>query len=174
MADLLTHVLVAYVLLTVASWRVEAITTRWITIGMAGAAIPDLIKIQLLLPRGFVTDLVGIETSLAPISTFGGVLLIAGAIAVFFERERRVAYAYLVGGGCTSLVVDGLRVFVTGRSGHWLYPFTWWQPPTPSLYVTSDPRVPAIAVAVSLVVYVVDRSIADPREESAEARTLRS
>jgi hypothetical protein len=174
MADLLTHVLVVYVLLTVASWRIEAITARWITIGMAGAAIPDLIKVQLLLPRGFLTELVGIEVSLYPISTLGGVLLIAGAIAVFFERERPTAYAYLVVGGCTSLVVDGLRVFVTGRAGHWLYPFTWWQPPTPSLYVTSDPRVPAIAVAVSLLVLVVDRSIADAREESTETRQLRS
>ena len=47
MADLLTHILVPYVILTVVSWQFDWLTKRWIIIGMAGAAIPDLVKINI-------------------------------------------------------------------------------------------------------------------------------
>ena len=156
MADLLTHVLVPYVLLTVASWRYPRIKRRWIVIGMAGAAIPDLVKIRIVLDDGAVESLLGVPFAYDPISSVSGLLVIAGAIAVFFEQHRR-AYAFLVFGGSTALVLDGLRVFVDGRAGFWLYPF-WWRPPSPSLYVTADPRVAVLTVLLSTGVYLLDRS----------------
>lgn len=157
MADLLTHILVPYVLLTVASWQLDWLTTQWIVIGMAGAAIPDLVKIRILLDTAVIESLLGMPFSYSPISSLGGVLLIAGAITVVFARQRRQVFLFLLFGGCTSLVVDGLRVFADGRAGFWLYPFTWWRPPTPSLYVTSDVRVLVVAVVISAVVFTLDR-----------------
>lgn len=49
MADLLTHVLVPYILLTVIGWRID-IPKRWIPVAMGwgGAAVPDLVKISLV------------------------------------------------------------------------------------------------------------------------------
>jgi hypothetical protein len=157
MAELLTHILVPYVLLTVVSWRYEWVTDRWIVIGMAGGAIPDLVKIKLLVESYTIESLLGVPFSYSPISSLGGVILIAGAITVFFERHRKRVFGLLWGGGVTALLVDGLRVFASGRSGFWLYPFTWWRPPTPSLYVTSDPRVLASSILLSAVVFAVDR-----------------
>lgn len=158
MAVLLMHVLVPYVILTVAGWQFNWLTKRWIAIGMAGAAIPDLMKIQILLDDNLIESILGIPFSYAPISSLGGVLLIAGGITVFFETQRRRIFSFLLFGALSSLVVDGLRVFADGRSGFWLYPFSWWRPPTPSLYVTSDVRVLLTTILVSVVVFALDRS----------------
>ena len=157
MADLLTHVLVPFVLLTPASWRFDRLSKRWIVLTMAGAAIPDLVKIDNVLDEGLIQTALGVPFSYDPISTLGGVLVIARAITLCFGTERRRVYAVLVFGGLTSLVLDGLRVFVDGQANFWLYPFVWWRPPTPSLYVTSDPGVLVVALAASTLVFLLDR-----------------
>jgi len=162
MADLLTHVLVAYVAFTVASWAVSWLTERWVVIGMAGAAIPDLVKVDIVLDDRLVESALGVPFSWAPISSLGGVLVIAAGIAVLFAEERRRVYAFLVSGGLLSLLGDGLRVFADGRADFWLYPL-WWRPPTPSLYVTSDPRVLGLALAVSGIVFSIDRRVSARR-----------
>ena len=160
MADLLTHVLAVYVVLTVLSWRVDAVTDRWIAVGMCGGAIPDLVKVDLVVDSTLVESALGIPFTYAPIASAGGVLLVAGAITLAFARRHwRAAFTFLVTGGGLSLVLDGLRVYADGRAGPWLYPFTWWRPPTPSLYVTSDPRILVVAVAVAGAVYAVDRRV---------------
>ena len=166
MADLLTHVLAVYVLLTLVSWRADAITPRWIAIGMAGGAIPDLVKVGIVLDDEIVEGAIGLPFTWAPISTLGGVLLVAAAITLAFDRRfwRRI-YAFLVIGGFTSLVLDGMRVYADGQSGPWLYPFTWWYPPTPSLYVTSDPRILVAAIVVAGVVFAIDQRL-DPAGDS--------
>jgi MFS superfamily sulfate permease-like transporter len=158
MADLLSHVLVAYVLFTLADWRVEAVTRRWVVVAMGGAAIPDLVKLSIVVdPRTF-EKAVGLPLSYHPFSTLGGVVLVAGLIALLFGREyRRRAWGFLVAGGVTSLVVDGLRLSINGRAGTLLYPLTWWGPPSPNLYLTSDPRVLVVTLVVTAVVFVLDR-----------------
>jgi hypothetical protein len=160
MADLLTHVLAAYVALTVAGWWVAWLHPRWIVLGMGGAAIPDLVKVERLVDEGVVQSVLGVPFQYDPVSSLAGVLVIAGAITLFFGQERRRVYALLAAGGFLSLVLDGLRVYVDGSSSFWLYPL-WWRPPTPSLYVTADARVVLVAVAVAAVVAVVDRYLVD-------------
>lgn len=159
MADLLTHVLVAYVLLTVTGWWVDWLGPRWVVVGMGGACIPDLQKVDILLDADTVSAVLDIPFTYSVTSTLGGVLLLAGAITLLFERRwwRRV-YTLLVTGGVAHVALDGLRVWADGRASQWLFPFLpSYRPPTPSLYVTSDPRVPALALAVSLLVFTVDR-----------------
>lgn len=157
MVVLLTHILVPYVILTVAGWQFNWLTNRWIVISMAGAAIPDLIKIRILFEDRVIEALLGVPFKYEPISSLGGTLFIAGGITLFFERQRRRIFSFLLFGAVSSLIVDGLRVFADGRSGFWLYPFSWFRPPTPSLYVTSDIRVLITAVLISAVVFVFDR-----------------
>jgi hypothetical protein len=160
MADLLTHLLVPYILLTVASWRVDWLDQRWVVVGMGGAAIPDLIKMEIVLDDSTVEPLLGIPFTYAPLSTLGGVLLLAGVITVAFERRHwERVFGLVTFGGLTSLVLDGLRVYADGRASAWLYPLTNWRPPTPSLYVSSDPTVLVVALLVAGAVAVLDRRI---------------
>lgn len=158
MADLLTHLLVPYVLLTVASWWVGWLDHRWVVVGMGGAAIPDLVKVRIVLDSNTVESVLGVPFSYSPLSTLGGVLLLAGVITVAFDRRHwRRVFGLVTFGGLTSLLLDGMRVYADGRAGAYLYPFTNWRPPTPSLYVSSDPTVLVVAVIVAGVVAVVDR-----------------
>lgn len=160
MADLLTHVLVPYILVTVAGWIVT-VPKQWVPVAMGGAVIPDLVKIDLLLDADVVSQLLGTPFEYAPISSIAGVGVVAGVIALLFgDKNRRTAYGFLVFGGVTSLVLDGLRAFADGSAGFWLYPL-WIRPPTPSLYVTSDVRVVIVAVAVALLVTLLDRRRGD-------------
>ncbi|MEF8886406.1 MAG: hypothetical protein V5A30_01275 [Haloarculaceae archaeon] len=158
MADLLTHVLAAYVLLTVAGWRVAWLAPRWVAVGMGGAAIPDLVKVERLVDEGALQSALGVPFEYDPVGSLAGVLVLAGVITLFFGHARRRVYGLLVAGGVLSLVLDGLRVYVDGSADFWLYP-VWWRPPTPSLYVTSDVRVALVAVAVSAGVFVLDSQV---------------
>ncbi|MHC3379846.1 metal-dependent hydrolase [Haloarcula sp. H-GB5] len=158
MADLLTHLLVPYILLTVASWRVDWLDQRWVVVGMGGAAIPDLVKVGIVVDKRIVEALIGVPFSYVPLSTLGGVLLLAGIIAVAFERRHwRPVFGLVTFGGLTSLLLDGMRVYADGRASAWLYPFTNWRPPTPSLYVSSDPTVLVVALLTAGTVAVLDR-----------------
>ncbi|GGN92096.1 hypothetical protein [Haloarcula pellucida] len=157
MADLLTHVLVPFVLLTVAGWRVDWLDRRWTVLSMGGAAIPDLVKLNLVLDASTVGERVGLPLTYAPFSSLGGVLLVAGVITLAFERRHwRRVYGLLVGGGLSALLLDGMRVYADGHASAWLYPFTYWRPPTPSLYVSSDPAVLVVTLAIAAIVFVVD------------------
>jgi len=160
MADLLTHLLVPYILLTVASWAVGWLDRRWVVVGMGGAAIPDLVKIGIVLDERVVEAFLGVPFTYMPVSTLGGVLLLAGVITVAFERRRwRRVFGLVTFGGLTSLLLDGMRVYADGRASAWLYPFTNWRPPTPSLYVSSDPTVLVVAVLAAGTVAVLDRQM---------------
>lgn len=160
MADPLSHLLVAYVLLTVASWRVEWLDRPWVAVGVGGAAIPDLVKVDIVLDGHLVESALGIPFSYEPLSTLGGVLLVAGAIALAFERENRArVFGLVTVGGLTSLALDGMRVYADDRASAWLYPVTNWRPPTPSLYVSSDPTVLVVALALAGVVFLIDQRV---------------
>ncbi|AUG46404.1 hypothetical protein BVU17_02275 [Haloarcula taiwanensis] len=160
MADLLTHLLAPYILLTVASWRVDWLDQRWVVVGMGGAAIPDVVKVRIVVNEETVGALLGVPFTYMPLSTLGGVLLLAGLITVAFERRYwgRV-FGLVTFGGLTSLLLDGLRVYADGRASAWLYPFTNWRPPTPSLYVSSDPTVLVVALLAAGAVAVLDRRV---------------
>lgn len=162
MADLLSHVLIVYVLLTLVSWRLEWLGRRWVVVGMGGAFIPDLSKVRLLVDSAVVEELFGVPFTFQHLSTLGGVVLAAGIITLLFERDcwGRV-YGLLVVGGSSHLVVDGLRVWADSRASQWVFPLVpSWRPPTPNLYVSSDPTVPLVVLSVSVAVFLVDRRYA--------------
>jgi len=157
MADLLSHLLAAYAVLTIASWRVDWLDRRWVAVGMGGAAIPDLVKLNLVLEAHIVENALGIPFSYSPLSTLGGVVLVAGLITLAFDRRHwRRVFALVTVGGVLSLVGDGLRAYADGTASAWLYPLTNWRPPTPSLYVSSDPRVLAVIALLAGVVAAIE------------------
>jgi hypothetical protein len=167
MAELLSTILLAYVLLTVASWRLEWLTDRWIVVGLAGTAIPDLVKIDLLLDEAVVGQTLGIPFTYAPLGTLAGVVLVSGAVTLAFTRRHwRRVFPLVISGGLVGLLVDGLRVYADGRAGFYLYPL-WWRPPTPSLFVSADPRVLVVTAAAGAVVFAIDRYVIGGSPESS-------
>lgn len=149
MADLLTHVLVAYVLATLASIRYEWISPAHVTAAMAGAMIPDLNRLELVVPPELVESAVGIPISWTAFHTLGGSLLVVaiGVLCVPREYRRGVAAMALLGMASH----HALDLLVTNPTGH-TYPVLWplsaYHPPTPGLYLSSD-RWPAAVAGVA-------------------------
>lgn len=158
MADLLSHVLIAYVFFTLGSWYVSWLAPRWIVVGMGGAILPDLMKIRLLVDSERIAQTLGIPFTFGHLGTVGGVLLTAAIVTMSFERKYwRTVYGLLVAGGLIHLLTDGVRVWADGHGSQWLFPFLpSWRPPTPNLYVTSDPLVPVVVLGIAAFVFAID------------------
>ncbi|MGQ3414358.1 metal-dependent hydrolase [Natrinema sp. LN54] len=162
MADLLSHVLLAYAGCTVASWY-RPIPDRWIAVVMVGAILPDLNRITLLVANGTLEGILGTPFDFDALSTFGGGIVLAGIGAmVVADRHRRV-FAALLAGVLSHYVIDGVKAYADGAAGAWLYPFTWARHPTPSLYVSSDPAVLTVAVSVAAIAFALDRFAIRPQ-----------
>ncbi|SNR25693.1 metal-dependent hydrolase [Halorubrum vacuolatum] len=162
MAEWLTHVLVAYALFTIVSWFVEWVDQRWVAVAMIGSILPDLNRIDLLVSDEAVEYLLGIPFSWDGLHTLGGSILLAGIGALLFHtaRERRRAFVLLSGGAVSHLVVDLPQRYADGLmlSGQYAFPIPVPRLPTPGWYVSADRWVAVVAVAVALVVFVLDRS----------------
>lgn len=156
MAELLTHVLIAYVVLTIAGWRVDWLTPRWVALGTVGALLPDLNQLGRLLSGPAIERLFGIPFAYEALHTLGGVALLAGLGGLFFA-ERRRAFSVLAAGGLSHLLLDALKIHADGRAGTWLYPLTWWRHPSPDLYVSANPRVLAAAFVCATLAFAMDR-----------------
>jgi hypothetical protein len=159
MADLFSHVLVAYVIFTVASWRVDWLTKRWVGIGMIGALLPDLSRIGLFVTDATIESILEVPFGIGAIHTLGGLILFAAIGSLVVADRRRRAFGLLVAGGLSHLLADGLKVWADGAASAWLYPFSWYRHPTPGLYISSDPRVLAVVGSVALAVALVDRRL---------------
>ena len=127
MGDLLSHILFAFTAFTVAGWAVTWLDRRWVAVGMVGAILPDLDVLGAFLDGATVSAALGVPFDWAATHTLGGVLLLAAALALLFERssQRRRAFGLLVAGGCSHLLIDGLKVWADGANGVSLYPLTW-------------------------------------------------
>lgn len=163
MADLLSTLLVTGALVTLLGWRVDWIAPRWVAVAMGGAIVPDLGRISMLVEARTVEGLLGLPFAYHALETVGGVLLAAGVITVAFERSlwARV-YGCLVAGGVVHLLLDGLRVYADGRASTWLLPvLPAYRPPTPNLFVSSDPAVLVATLAFAVLVFTADRRLVD-------------
>ncbi|MFP8953830.1 metal-dependent hydrolase [Natrialbaceae archaeon A-arb3/5] len=164
MAELLSHVLVAYAVFTAASWRVEWITKPWVAVAVIGALVPDLNRIALFVADPAVEAALGTPFSFDAIHTLGGVIVLAGVGAMVVSNKHVRAFAFLLAGALSHLFVDGLKAYADGAAGAWLYPFTWYRHPTPGLYVSADPAVLILTGSAAAVVFVVDRRIRSDSE----------
>jgi membrane-bound metal-dependent hydrolase YbcI (DUF457 family) len=159
MADLLSHVLFAFAVFTVAGWVVAWLGPRWVAVGMVGAILPDLNEVGILVDERVISETLALPFTWAPLHTLGGVLLLAAAGAMLFEEgsQRRRAFALLIAGGISHLAIDGTKAWADGANGVSLYPFSWWRNPTPGLYVPADRRVVVLAIVVAGTVWLLDR-----------------
>jgi hypothetical protein len=161
MPDLLTHTLVGFTIGTVLSWQIDWAERHYVTAVMVGAVVPDLVKVKLLVPSAQLADSLGIPFSWLPLHTLGGAalsVLLIGTLVVG-ESHRRRALLMIAIGALSHLVLDGLLRTPTGRGGPVFWPITAYQPPTPGLYLSTDPWPAALAVAIAAVVVYVDRRV---------------
>jgi len=157
MAELLSTVLLTYSVFTISSWWINSLDQRWIVVAMGGAALPDLVKIDLLVDARVIEQTVGLPFSYTPVASIGGVAVVAGIVAMLFDPQwRRQAYATLLAAGSFSLLIDGVRIYADGYANYYLYPI-WIRPPTPGLFVSADPAVLGVTYIVSLSVFSLNR-----------------
>ena len=160
MPDLLTHALVMYSVVTVASWRYEWLTPSFVTVAMMGAMIPDMTKIRLVLPSPRVESMLGIPFDWAALHTLGGavVAVLIGTVLVPRDQRTRV-FSLLALGAASHLLLDALLVNPAGHSYAVFWPLSQYHPPTPGLYLSTD-RWPAIVSgAVAAVVWIRTRRL---------------
>jgi hypothetical protein len=144
MPDILTHVLVGYILGTLLSSRYDWLTPEYATLVMLGALTPDLTKIALLLPSERVELLLGVPFDWFALHTLGGNLavLLLGALLVAPEHRKRV-FLLLALGAASHHSLDLLLFNPSGYSYPVLLPLTAYNPPAGQLYLSSD-RWPAL------------------------------
>lgn len=167
MAELLTHVLAAYILATALSWRWRSLTAPYVTVAMAGAVTPDLNRLALLLPGEHVEATLGVPVDWGAFHTLGGTAVVVAVGALLTPaRHRRLVAAMLALGALSHHALDMLLFTPTGRSYAVFWPLTQYTPPTPGLYLSTD-RWPALAAGgLAAVVWLLDRR----RETAAEDR----
>ncbi|MEY7850684.1 metal-dependent hydrolase [Natrarchaeobius sp. A-rgal3] len=161
MAELLTHVLLAYAAFTVLGWYVEWIDDRWIAVGMVGSILPELNRLALVVSSGRVSSLLGVPFAWDALHTVVGAALLSGIGALLFasSTHRRRAFLVLFAGGLSHLVVDLPQQYADGRmlTNEYLFPLTTWRPPTPGWYVSADRWVLVFASGVTLAIVLFDR-----------------
>ena len=152
MPDLLTHVLTAYGLATLLSFRDDWITPQYVTVAMVGAIVPDLTKISLLAPSARVEALLGIPWDWGAIHMLGGTLVacLIGALLTAKKLRRRV-FLLLGLGAASHLIMEAANINPLGYSYAILWPLTTSHPPTPNLFRSSD-RWPALVTGTVAVV----------------------
>lgn len=129
MPDLLSHAFIAYTVCTLLALRYPWLTPEYVTVGMAGAFIPDLAKAELLIDNTIVGNLLGLPFDWSGLHTLGGaiVAVLVGVTLAKHEYRRRVA-ALLSIGAASHLVADALLRKASGHSYPILWPFTGVHP----------------------------------------------
>ena len=158
MADLFTHILFGYVLGIVLSWRYEWISYPFITAVMIGSTLPDLNRIDLVLPSDMISILLGVPFTWSPLHRVGGTFLVVciGALLVP-NASRRVVFALLCTGAASHYALDLLLYKPSGMTSPLLWPFITHGIAVDGFYLSSD-RWPVIAaMALAGLVWLIDR-----------------
>jgi ABC-type branched-subunit amino acid transport system permease subunit len=172
MPDLLAHALAAYVLGTLLSWRYDWLDGAYVTVTMTGAFVPDLVKVKLLVPDWDVAAVLGQPFSWNPLHYLGGVVLsvLVGVLVVAPGNRRRVrTLALLSLGAASHLFLDSLLRTATGQAFPVFWPLSSYRPPTPGLYLSTEPEPMVFLGALALVVWYVDRRRGQVATEQGEA-----
>jgi membrane-bound metal-dependent hydrolase YbcI (DUF457 family) len=139
MPDLLSHAFIAYTLCTLLALRNEWLSPQYVTIGMAGAFIPDMAKLDLVIDNVIVGNALGIPFNWFAMHTLGGAaiaVLIGVTLADAGERTR--VGSLLALGAASHLLADALLIKASGRSYLVFWPITEYVPRTPGLYLSTD------------------------------------
>lgn len=158
MADVLTHVLVGYIVGTVLSIRDDRLTSSDVTMVMIGALSPDFAKIGLIVPSETVGSVVGFPFEWGALHTLGGTVVVVclGSLLVAPDYRRR-AVVLLSIGALTHHVLDVALLTVTGYAYPVFWPLTEYHLPAGNLYTSSDRWPAVVSGALAVVLWRVRR-----------------
>ncbi|WP_207590063.1 metal-dependent hydrolase [Halomontanus rarus] len=149
MTDVLTHVIAGYIVGTLLAMRYEWMKPAHVTLVMIGALSPDFVKIQLLVPDGFVASVLGVPFSWSALHTAGGAVLVLclGTLALAPDERKRALVLFAIGAS-SHHVLDVLLLTPTGYSYAVFWPLTEYRLPSGGLYLSTD-RWPAVVAGLS-------------------------
>ncbi|WP_076609733.1 metal-dependent hydrolase [Natronorubrum thiooxidans] len=151
MPDVLTHVLVGYVIGMLLSVRHEGVRPAHVTLVMIGALSPDFAKIQLFVPDGLVAAVLSVSFSWSPLHTLTGTVLVVCLGALLAAPGcRRLVIALLVIGALSHHALDLLLMTPTGEAYGVFWPITEYRLPAGGLYLSSD-RWPALVSGLAAI-----------------------
>jgi len=151
MPDWLTHILVPWILCQILGMKFKVFTRKNTIVVMAGALIPDIVKIGLLL------EFFDINTKfLYPLHTPAGSLVSTAIISLMFEKTR-VVFPLLFLGVSTHFALDFLIGHVSGGM-LLLFPFGW-EGYQLGLIQSVDYYVSAVTVLTASAIYVLKYKI---------------
>lgn len=158
MPDLLAHVLIIYTACMILAWHFKWITQPYITVAMAGAMIPDLSKVSLLIPSWQIQQWLSLPFSWTALHTTGGILLsvLIGVTLVQEPYRERVAILLVFGAG-SHLTADSLLISVSETPFPIFWPVTIYTPPIPGIYLSTDPWPTAVAMFFAVAVTMLTR-----------------
>ncbi|MFP8890764.1 metal-dependent hydrolase [Natrialbaceae archaeon A-CW2] len=160
MADVLTHVLVGYVIGTCLTIRYDWMGAEHVTLVMIGALLPDLVKINLVVPDSVVAGFLGVPFSWSPIHTLGGtvVVILLGSLILAPEHRTRAIILMAIG-AVSHHVLDVALLTSTGYSYAVFWPLTEYRPPSGDLYLSSDRWPALVAGGVAVAVWLIRRQM---------------
>ncbi|MDQ2072030.1 metal-dependent hydrolase [Haloarcula sp. NS06] len=155
MPDLLSHAFIAFTICTLLSLRYDWLTGEYVTVGMAGAFIPDMAKIMILVDAAAVEAVLDTPFDWMGVHTLGGafVAVLVGVVVVNRADRRRV-FGLLSLGAASHLFADSLLLKASGRSYEVLWPLTQYHPPTPGLYLSTDIWLTGVTGAVAVAAWL--------------------
>ena len=165
MADLLTHILTGYIIGMLLGFRYDWIRAPHVTLVMIGAASPDLMRIDLVMPAALIEATLGIPFAWRPLHYLGGNLLVLliGALLIAPQWRKR-AFLFLLVGAASHHVLDLLLLSASAYSYPVLWPITEYHPPSGMVYRSTD-RLPAVlALVVAGAVYLIHRRFRGARK----------
>lgn len=158
MADVLTHVLVGYIVGVLLAARVERLGPEHVTVVSFGALSPDLAKASLLVPSTAVEHTVGVPFSWFGLHLLGGTVVVGLLAALLVAPgHRRLVFGLVLAGAATHHALDLLLLNVSGYSYPVLWPLTEYTPRAGMLYRSSDRWPALVAGTVALGVWLTQR-----------------
>lgn len=150
MPDWLTHILFAYILCVVLSFKFSSFKdNRNVAVVMVGSLVPDLVKVELLF------NWIGVEVGdfVAPLHTPVGSVLSAGLVSLLFYGTITV-FSLLVLGLTTHFMLDLLLGHVSGGM-LMLFPFSWNEYQL-GVINSGDYNITVVVLAVAVVLLAFD------------------
>ena len=147
MPDWITHILTAWMICTILSFKYKQINPAYTVVCMVGALIPDTFKI--VIPLGIMG--IHAENFFMPFHLPIGSLIIASLFTLFFKERKKLVLSLLVLGVATHYALDLLIINLNGGMTM-LFPFSWdvW---AINVIPADDYHITILAIGLALVVY---------------------
>ena len=152
MPDWVTHIVVAWTLCRILSFKFKEFNSANTLIVITGALIPDISKVVLGL------RLFGFDASdyFATIHLPTGSFIVAGIVSLLFP-EKKKAFLFLGLGILTHYILDIILEHVSGGI-YLLFPFSWWQWQL-EITSSSDYWITFLALSIAGLVYLIGREV---------------